>query len=131
MVALIVLYSANALRANYLMRWKEHWTEAFAYVQQNRQPADCGVFLPDFVVPPQWPITQAGQPSFRTLPQDRVAAELPGCPRVWEVSWAPRDDFRWLLEHEAKNTVLQTTHRKIGEQHYFGVRVALYSRKEQ
>ncbi len=37
-VALIVLYSANALRANYLLRWKEHWTEAFAYVQQNHQP---------------------------------------------------------------------------------------------
>jgi mannosyltransferase len=130
-VALIVLYSANALRANYLMRWKEHWTEAFAYVQQNRQTADCGVFLPDFIVPPQWPITEAGRPSFRTLPQDRVAAELAGCPRVWEVSWAPRDDFRWLRQHEANNRLLALTFSKIDEQHYYGVNVALYSRAAQ
>ncbi len=131
LVALIIVYSANSLRANYLMRWKEYWDEPFAYVQQNRQQGDCGVFLPDFEEPPQWPITQAGRPSFRVLPKDSVAAELPECSRVWEVSWAPRDDFRWLLEHEAKNTVLQTTYQKIDEQHYFGVRVALYSRKEQ
>jgi len=127
-VVLILLYSANSLRANYFMRWKEHWTEAFAYVEQNRHPGDCGVFLPDFVVPPQWPITQAGRPSFRTLPQESVAAELPGCSRVWEVSWAPRDDFRWLRAHEASNTLLATTLNKIDEQHYYGVNVALYSK---
>ncbi len=131
LVALILIYSVNSLRANYLMRWKEYWDDAFAYVQQNRQAGDCGVFLPDFEIPPQWPVTQAGRPSFRVLPKDGVAAELPGCSRVWEVSWAPRDDFRWLLKHEAKNTVLQATYQKIDEQHYFGVRVALYSRKEQ
>ena len=131
LVALIVMYSANSLRANYLTRWKEYWDDAFAYVQQNRQAGDCGVFLPDFEEPPQWPITQAGRPSFRVLPKESVFAELPGCSRVWEVSWAPRDDFRWLREHEARNTVLQTTHKKIDEQHYFGVRVELYSRKEQ
>ena len=37
LVALILVYSANSLRANYLMRWKEYWDDAFAYVQQNRQ----------------------------------------------------------------------------------------------
>src|SRR5271165_3818393 len=131
LVALIVVYSANSLRANYLMRWKEYWDDAFTYVQQNRREGDCGVFLPDFEEPPQWPITQAGRPSFRALPKESVASELPGCERVWEVSWAPRDDFRWLLEHEASNTVLQATRQKIDEQHYFGVRVELYSRKEQ
>jgi uncharacterized membrane protein len=131
LVALILVYSANSLRANYLMRWKEYWDDAFAYVQRNQQAGDCGVFLPDFEVPPQWPITQAGRPSFRILPKDSVAAELSGCSRVWEVSWAPRDDFRWLNEHEASNTVLQTAHQKIDEQHYFGVRVRLYSRKAQ
>ena len=130
-VVLIVAYSANALRANYFMRWKEHWTEAFAYVQQNRHNGDCGVFLPDFVVPPQWPITQAGRASFRTLPHDGIAAELPGCSRVWEVSWAPRDDFRWLRQHEAGNTLLATSLNKIAEQHYYGVNVALYSKPGQ
>ena len=79
LVALIVVYSANSLRANYLMRWKEYWDDAFAYVQQNRQAGDCGVFLPDFEIPPQWPITQAGRPSFRVLPKESVASELPGC----------------------------------------------------
>jgi 4-amino-4-deoxy-L-arabinose transferase-like glycosyltransferase len=131
LVVLILAYSANSLRANYFMRWKEHWAEAFAYVAQNRHPGDCGVFLPDFEVPPQWPITQAGRPSFRTLPPDNVAAELPGCTRVWEVSWAPRDDFRWLKLHEAGNTLLATTLNKTGEQHYYGVNVALYSKAGQ
>ena len=130
LVALILVYSASSLRANYFMRWKEFWDDAFAYVQQNQQAGDCGVFLPDFEVPPQWPITQAGRPSFRILPKDSVAAELSGCSRVWEVAWAPRDDFRWLNEHEASNTLLQTAHQKVDEQHYFGVRVRLYERKE-
>jgi 4-amino-4-deoxy-L-arabinose transferase-like glycosyltransferase len=130
LVALILVYSANSLRANYFMRWKEYWTEAFTYVEQNRHEGDCGVFLPDFAVPPQWPITQADRPSFRVIPRYSLTSGLSECQRVWEVSWAPRDDFRWLREHEAKNTLLTTAYRKMVEQHYYGVRVALYSRKE-
>jgi len=129
LVALILVYSANSLRANYFMRWKEHWTEAFIYVEQNRKDGDCGVFLPDFVVPPQWPITQAGRPSFRVIPRESLTSGLSECDRVWEVSWAPRDDWRWFRDNQAKNqALLATTHRKIDEKHYFGVGVALYSR---
>ena len=129
-VALILIYSANALRANYFMRWKEYWTEAFAYVEENRQPADCGFFPPDLAIPPQWPVTQAGRPSFRVISLAQFPPATSECPRVWEVSWAPRDDFRWLVEHQAKyESALAMTYDRTLEKRFFGVRLTLYSRK--
>ncbi len=129
-VALILIYSANALRANYFMRWKEYWTEAFAYVEENRQPADCGFFPPDLAIPPQWPVTQAGRSSFRVITPEQFPPATSECPRVWEVSWAPRDDFRWLIEHQAKyEAALAMNYNRTVEKRFFGVRLTLYSRK--
>ncbi len=130
LVALILIYSANALRANYFMRWKEYWTEAFAYVEENRQPADCGFFPPDLAIPPQWPVTQAGRSSFRVITPEQFPPATAECPRVWEVSWAPRDDFRWLIEHQAKyEAALGMNYNRTVEKRFFGVRLTLYSRK--
>jgi mannosyltransferase len=129
-VALILIYSANALRANYFMRWKEYWTEAFAYVQENRQSADCGFFPPDLAIPPQWPVTQAGRSSFRVITPEQFPPATAECPRVWEVSWAPRDDFRWLIEHQAKyEAALAMNYNRTVEKRFFGVRLTLYSGK--
>jgi uncharacterized membrane protein len=129
-VALIVIYSANALRANYFMRWKEHWTEALTYFEEARQPGDCGFFPPDLAVAPQWPVSLAGRPGFQLITPEQFPPSPSTCPRVWEVSWAPRDDFRWLIEHQAGyEAALASTYNRISEQRFFGVRLTLYSRR--
>ncbi len=129
-LALIVIYSANALRANYFMRWKEYWTEAYAYFEANRRPGDCGFFPPDLAVAPQWPVTQAGGPGFKVIGPEQFPPTTSQCPRVWEISWAPRDDFRWLIEHQAKyEAALAATYDRVSEKRFFGVRLTMYSRK--
>ena len=132
LVALILVYSANALRANYFMRWKENWDDAFAYVQSNRKVGDCGVFPPDFRVHLQpWAVTQAGRPSFQVISKESLAAGAPGCERIWEVAAAPRDDWREWNEYKKKSDPIPATYSKIEEQHFYAVRVALYSQKDQ
>jgi hypothetical protein len=131
LVAVILLYSANSLRANYFMRWKEYWDEAVTYVEDNRKEGDCGFFLPGIQVPQPWTITLAGRPTFRVIPQENLAAGASACDRVWEVAWAPHNDPWLWANHEAESAFLKTTHRKLEEQRYFGMRVAIYSRKEK
>lgn len=132
LVALILVYSANALRSNYFMRWKENWDAAFAYVEANRQPGDCGAFPPDFRVLLQpWTVTQAGRPSFDIISQQSLAAGAPGCNRLWEVTAAPRDDWRQWNEYKKNSDPIPASFGKIAEQRFYAVHVALYSRTAQ
>lgn len=130
LLTLILVYSANALRANYFMRWKENWDEAYAYIENNRKAGDCGVFPPDFKVLQPWQVTQAGRSLFRVISQDGLAGGAPGCDRIWEVVAAPRDDWRQWNDYKKKSDPIPTTYSKTGEQRFYGVRVALYSREE-
>jgi 4-amino-4-deoxy-L-arabinose transferase-like glycosyltransferase len=131
LVALILLYSAYALRANYFLRWKEYWDEAFAYVEPNYKDGDCGIFPPDYKLLQPWEVVQAGHPApFRMISQESFEAGAPGCSRVWEVVPAPRDDWRQWNEYRRENPV-PAIYAKVAEQRYYGVRVSLYSRKEQ
>lgn len=128
-VALILLYSANALQANYFLRWKEDWDAAFAYVDSHRQARDCGVFPPDFKLLQPWEVTQAEQPPlFRRLSQAALAAGAPGCTRLWEVVGAPRDEWRQWNEYKRTKDPIPAEFGKITEQRFYGVRVSLYSR---
>lgn len=131
LIVLMLVYSANALRANYFMRWKEDWNDAFAYVQSNLQEGDCGTFFPDYGIPQQWTITQGSRPSFRAIPQVSLATDMSECARIWEVSWALHDDPEWWASYEARRTRLEMTLTKIEEKRYFGVRVGLYARKDR
>jgi hypothetical protein len=132
LVALILLYSANALRANYFLRWKEHWDAAFAYVASHRQPQDCGVFPPNLPQQRQpWEVTQAeGPPLFRLVSYDSLASGSSGCERLWEVAAAPRDDWREWNDYKKNRDAIPAAYKKIDERRFYAVRVTLYSRKE-
>ena len=129
----ILAYSANALRANYFMQWKENFRDAFAYVEANREPGDCGIFLPGYDVPFQWTITQAGRPSFRVIPREDIPAGLSQCDRVWAVAGANSENQWAWANAAADQRPLEMTHTKVpdSERRYFGVDVALYQRKSR
>jgi len=130
LVALILAYSANSLRANYFMQWKENWRDAFAYVERNSKTGDCGLFHPYFKAPEQWTITQAGHPlPFRLISQDNLAQGLSECDRIWEVSWALHNNPAWWASYKAERAPLEVDHAKTEETRFFGVRAALYTRK--
>jgi len=133
LVALILLYSANALRANYFLRWKEHWEPAFAYVASHRQPQDCGVFPPNLPQQQQpWEVTQGeGPPVFRLVSYESLASGSSGCERLWEVAAAPRDDWRDWNDYKKNHDQIPPEFRKIDEQRFYAVRVSLYSRQAQ
>jgi uncharacterized membrane protein len=131
LLALILLYSANALRANYFLRWKENWTEAYAYVEANRQQGDCGVFPPDFKLLQPWQVTQAGRVSFRMISQEALASGAPGCDRIWEVAGAPRDDWRQWNDYKKQHDPIPDSFVKVDERRFYGVRVNLYSQGDK
>jgi 4-amino-4-deoxy-L-arabinose transferase-like glycosyltransferase len=131
-VALILAYSANSLRANYFMQWKENWRDAFTYVERNSSQGDCGIFLPYFRAQQQWTITQADHPSpFRVLSQQDLVRGSPACNRLWEVSWALHDNPAWYASYEGERAPLQATYAKVDEKRFFGVRASLYTRKQK
>ena len=132
LVALILVYSANSLRANYFMQWKENWRDAFAYAELNSKPGDCGIFHPAFKAQQQWTITQANRPSpFRVISEENLARGLSECDRIWEVSWALHDNPAWWASYGTEKSPSKVTHTKIEEKRFFGVRVSLYNRKEK
>ncbi len=132
LVGVILLYSANALRSNYFMRWKEDWDDAFAYVESHRQAGDCGVFPPDFKVLQPWVVTEAGHPPlFQVISQEELASGAPQCRRLWEVVAAPRDDWRQWNKYKRDSDPIPAMFGKLDEQRYYGVRVTLYSREGQ
>ncbi len=133
LLALIMVYSGNSLRANYFMQSNADWRDAFVYVEGHRREGDCGVFLPRFFdSPPQWTITQGNRPSpFRVIPVEGLAAGLAGCDRVWAVSWSVADAAWWWQQAEIDGRPLEVMDVKIDEQRYLGVHVSLYSRRNR
>jgi uncharacterized membrane protein len=132
LVALMLMYSANSLRANYFMHWKEDWRDAFAYVERNSKNGDCGVFHPYFKAPEQWTITQGDHPlPFRLISEKNLAEGLSECDRIWEVSWALHNNPAWWASYRAERVPLEVDHAKIEETRFFGVRAALYTRRQK
>ncbi len=132
-VALILLYSANSLRANYFLRWKENWDAAYAYVASHRQPGDCGMFPPDLPQQQQpWEVTQGeGPPLLRIVSPQSVASGSSGCERLWEIVAAPRDDWRYWKDYKKNRDPIPATFTKLDEQRFYAVRLALYSFRPQ
>jgi mannosyltransferase len=132
LVAFILAYSANSLRANYFLRYKENVRDAFAYVESNRKEGDCGIFLPRFAPGLQWTFYQAGRPSpFQVIPQEGLVAAPSECARIWVVSRAARNNQMEWAEAEMEKGPLEMTYSKMDEKSYYGARVELYSRKEK
>jgi uncharacterized membrane protein len=131
LVALTLVYSANALRASYTTRWKQDFRGALAYVDSNLKPDDCGMFLPfGSQIPDQYVIAQAGRPSFRVIFPEEGLSRVASCGRVWTISHAIAGDEGPLWRIVKAPADVEARYPRVAERVYYGVRVDLYSRKE-
>ena len=125
----LLVYTGNALRANFFMPRKEDFRAAGAYISRNYLPGDCGVFFPGFELPLQWSIEHPGQTVFRHLRTHDLSSDVRECGRIWAISSSVSGNpWQWAKAAENQQA-LEATHTKINEKRYFWVHVALYSRK--
>ena len=129
-VVALLGYTANSLRANYSIPYKEDFRAAGAYIVRNHRPGDCGAFFPGLGVPLQWSIEQPNSALFRTLRPDDFKSDLSTCGRVWAVAWSVSGNPWQWAKSRTEQQQLDATHTKIDEKRYFWVHVALYSRNK-
>lgn len=125
LVALIVVFSALSLRANYFVPYKENYRDALAYLAREHREADCSIFLPFNEPPLQWSIYHGDGPALRVADLDAVVSGQIRCERVWLVLYR-RTLGTSRIGDEGEKT-LQVTHQKVDERHYFWIRVGLYT----
>jgi uncharacterized membrane protein len=128
-VALILLYSAVALRANYFMPYKENYRDALAFLAQEYREGDCAMFLPFEDVPRQWSIYQGDDATLRVASLDTAASAATPCDALWVVTYRR---IGWAVEQdEAGERKLQAFYSKVREERFFWVHVSLYTPKDQ
>jgi hypothetical protein len=130
LVVLLLAYTANSLRANYFMSRKEDFRSAGAYIRQNLRAGDCGVFLPGFVVPLQWNITQGDAPMFRVLHPQNLNLSSSDCARIWDVSWSiSGNPWQWQQAKEERRSLF-AAYAATADKDFFWVHVTLFGRKD-
>ena len=129
-VLVLLAYTGNALRANYLIPTREDFRAAGGYINRNRLPGDCAVFFPGMLTPVQWSIEQPAA-SLRTLEGGDFTSGLSRCDRVWAIARSTRGN-PWQWERaRIEEQSLEITHTKSSEQRFLWVHVSLYLRKQQ
>jgi len=128
-VALLLLFSGSALRANYYLPYKENYRDAFAYVANHRQQGDCWLFLPSEAESARWGWrVYHDEPELRFTPLAEAMAEPSRCPRLWVIEYRRRG---WLSPPtERGHRALETNHTRIDRQDYFWMHVTLFVPKK-
>jgi hypothetical protein len=126
--ALVLAYSAYALRANYFIPYKENYRDALAYLAGGYREGDCCIFLPFNEVPLQWQIYDGDRPALKVTSVEAVASGEARCDRVWLTTYRRVD---WAIQRdEDGERALAQTHSKVSEARYFWVNVGLYDAKQ-
>ena len=126
-IAGLCAYSLFSLRGVYFVPSKEDFRDALAYVEQNRQQGDCGVFLPNYTVPDQWSIEERS-PLFRVLGASDLSSGVTSCGRVWAISWSGFGNSWGWNKAKLDAQPLAAADTKVNQKDYWWVSVALYSR---
>lgn len=133
-VTACVAYSLYSLRANYTVPYKEDYRDAYAFLAQSRQPADCYVAAPPWEerqVQWAWSIYHQSEPVMTLTPLDAVASAQNNCERVWLISVMYQSTPPAVARSKEARAMLEQRYTRIEARHYFWIDLDLYARKNQ
>jgi hypothetical protein len=130
-----VAYSLYSLHANYLVPYKEDYRDAYAFLAQSRQPADCYIAAPPWEerqVGWAWAIYHQSEPAITLTPLDAFAAGQSNCGRVWLISVMYQSTPPAIAESKKARAILdQRRYTRVETKHYFWIDLDLYARRNQ
>jgi hypothetical protein len=130
LASLLVIYSVGSgLRASYYVPWKENFRDTVAYVARERQPGDCGFFVPPGPVPRQWALYDGDQTGFRLTSLESLADGTAECSRVWMIDWTMSGNLAAAKRVQTTREQLETTYSEVAVQQFFWVNARLYRKK--
>jgi 4-amino-4-deoxy-L-arabinose transferase-like glycosyltransferase len=122
----ILLFSVSALRANFLVPYKENYRDALAYLARHYQAGDYCLFVPHGV-PLQWSIYHGNYPPLHDTDLATVLSDPAKFNRLWLVTYRRTVGATRKVD-ETKHKI-EATHFIKDEQHHFWVDVYLYMAK--
>jgi len=132
-VAACMAYSLYSLHANYIVPYKEDYRDAYAFLAQSRQPADCYVAAPPWEerqVQWAWLIYHQGDPALTLTPLDTVASGQNHCERVWLISVMYQLTPPAVARSKEARAMLKQRYMTIEARRYFWIDLDLYARKD-
>lgn len=133
-VAACVAYSLYSLRANYVVPYKEDYRDAFAFLAQSRQPADCYIAAPPWEqrqVRWAWSIYQQNEPPITLAPVGAFAVGKSNCERVWLISVMYQSTPPAIAESKQARAILEQRYIRIEAKRYFWIDLDLYAIRNQ
>jgi 4-amino-4-deoxy-L-arabinose transferase-like glycosyltransferase len=127
----ILLYSANALRANYSVPYKEDYKHSLAWIASAAQPGDCSAVAQFWEVPQArwaWSIYQPGHPEPQIRLLEEILAAPSTCQRVWLLSVFYRGNPVAVRVAETARQKLQKDYLPGPRKRFFWETVDLFTR---
>jgi uncharacterized membrane protein len=129
-----VLYSFYSLHANYVVPYKEDYRNAYAFLVQSRQPADCYLAAPPWEerqIQWAWSIYHQSEPAMTLTPVDAVASGLNNCERIWLISVMYQSTPPAVARSKQARAMLEQRYTRIEARRYFWIDLDLYTRRTQ
>ena len=128
-IVFLLAYSAWALRANYLIPYKEDYKHALASIARDYRPGDCAVVAPlweERQARWAWSIYEGDQQDLRVIPLDSALSSGAGCERVWLISVLHQEKRPEIEEAEAERRRLAQIFAEIERRRFFWVDIDLF-----
>jgi uncharacterized membrane protein len=132
-VVACVAYSLYSLHANYVVPYKEDYRDAYAFLAQSRQPADCYVAAPPWEerqVQWAWSIYHREEPAITLTPLDALASGQSNCERVWLISVMYQSTPPAVARSKQARAMLEQRYTRIEAKRYFWIDLDLYARRK-
>jgi 4-amino-4-deoxy-L-arabinose transferase-like glycosyltransferase len=127
-VVLLLAYSAQALRANYYVPYKEDYRGAYSWIARDYRPGDCAVVAQAWEERQArwaWDIYEGSRPGPLIQPLD-AATSAGGCGRVWLLSVAYRETAMAVEAGKAARRQMDQKRAAIEQRRFFWIDLSLY-----
>ncbi len=129
-----VAYSLYSLHANYVVPYKEDYRNAYAFLAQSREPADCYVAAPPWEerqVQWAWSIYHQSEPAITLTPIEAIESGQNNCARVWLISVMYQSTPPAVARSNQARAMLEQRYTRIEARRYFWIDLDLYARRNQ